>query len=240
MQTYLIAGGNEKDRLKETEKLTGKKIPSLTGNPDFILLQAEEGGSIGVDEARLLQKKLSLKPFQEKQKIALIIEAQDLTTEAQNALLKTLEEPNATSLIILTAPDSFWLLPTIVSRCRVVQLPTKIGIELKENEFQEISETFNLILNSSIGRRLKIIEERGIAKEREIAILWLDKLSFVVREILLNCFGVGNQTLKTAHKVSDLLKILSLIRKYKKFLKANCNVRLTVDNFLLDLPAKSN
>jgi len=106
MQSFLIIGSDEKGRLQEVEKFIGKKLSSLKNNPDFILLEKEEGSSIGIAEVRLLQEKLSLKPFRESKKIALIKEAQDLTTEAQNALLKTLEEPNATTLIILTSPDT--------------------------------------------------------------------------------------------------------------------------------------
>lgn len=248
MQSFLITGSDEKGRLTKVEEIIGKKISSLENNPDFILLQMWES-SIGIAEVRNLQEKLSLKPFQESKKFVLIKEAQNLTLEAQNALLKTLEEPNATSLIILTAPDSDRLLATIVSRCQAVRLAAKSGVEIDEKESQKTLEMFNKLLSSSLGKRFKIIEEEGIAKNRETAILWLDKLTSVVRQLLLCLYQIPDSSIinpspdifniPAYQQASQYLNILQLINKYKKYLDANCNVRLSVDNFLLELPKNS-
>ena len=249
MQSFLIIGSDEKGRLLEVEKFIGKKLSSLENNPDFIMLQMGEGSSIGIAEVRFLQERLSLKPFQEKEKIALIKEAQNLTIEAQNALLKTLEEPNATTLIILTAPGASWLCPTIVSRCEIVRLPAKAGVAVDEKEFQNILETLNELLSSTTAKRLKIIEEKGITKDRETAIRWLDKLSLVVRQLIFSFYQIPDSSitnpsvdifnLPACRQASQYLNVLQLINKYKKYLDANCNVRLSVDNFLLELPKNS-
>jgi len=263
MQSFLITGSDEKGRLLEVEKFIGKKLSSLENNPDFIMLQMGEGSSVGIAEVRLLQERLSLKPFQEKEKIALIKEAQNLTIEAQNALLKTLEEPNATTLIILTAPDASWLCPTIVSRCEIVRLPAKAGVAIDEKEFQNILETLNKLLSSTAAKRFKIIEEKGIIKDRETAILWLDKLTSVVRQLILSFYQIPDSSITNpsvdifnlparhslrhqalaggpaCRQASQYLNVLQLINKYKKYLDANCNVRLSVDNFLLELPKNS-
>lgn len=235
MQSFLITGSDEKGRLKKAEQTVGKKLSEFENNPDLILLEAGEN-SIGIEEVRNLQEKLSLKPFAEKEKIAVIKEAQNLTTEAQNALLKTLEEPNKTTKIYLTAPDSYWLLPTIVSRCENIRLPSKSQVELNEKEFQEMLEIVNKILNSSVGRRFKIVEEEGIAKDRASASKFLNKLTFVARQLILSNYKVVTLT-NPALSPDPLLylNILRLINKYQRFLDANCNVKLTVENFLTEI-----
>lgn len=249
MQSFLFIGSDEKGRLLEVEKFIGKKLSLLKNNPDFIILDKGEGASIGIAEVRSLQESLSLKPFQEAKKTALIKEAQDLTTEAQNALLKTLEEPNATTLIILTAPDTFWLYPTIVSRCQIMRLPPKSGANIEEKEFQKISEILEKFLPATTAKRFKLVEEEGIAKDRESAAKWLDKLSLATRQIILNSYGVPNFSDSTQkpeipkilsqQPVGHYLGILQAVNKYKRYLESNCNVKLTMEIFSAKLPTTS-
>lgn len=224
MQSFLITGSDEKERIEKFEKIVGEKLLSLKKSPDFFILQAVEN-SIGIAEVRTLQKKLSLKPYREKNKIVLFYEAQNMTVEAQNSLLKTLEEPDASTLIYLTAPDGFWLLPTITSRCQIICLPNKEGIKIEQKEEQEITKLFRILLKSTTGRRLKIIEEEGIAKDKTTAVNFLDKLLFIVRKQLLKDYETTS------------FNVLSLIIKYKKYLEANCNVKLTLEIFLIELPS---
>lgn len=233
MQTFLITGSDEKGRVEKFENLINKKISSLANNPDFLFLQTGES-SIGIDEIRNLQNGLSRKPFQEKMITVLIKEAQNLTTEAQNCLLKTLEEPNPASQIFLTAPDTSWLLPTIVSRCQIIHLPLKSQIQIDEKESQKIGELLNSLLNSSPAKRFKIAEEEGIAKDRQSAILWLDKLTFVIRKQLLDLHQPATKDQSPPNiLISQYLTLLRSINHFKSYLSANCNVRLTIENFLL-------
>jgi len=77
-------------------------------------------GSIVIDQVRELEKYVYYKPYEAKKKLFIICDAQNLTEESSNALLKTLEEPTKDSIIILIANDSAALLPTISSRCQKV------------------------------------------------------------------------------------------------------------------------
>lgn len=94
--------------------------------PDHLHLIAEKN-SLGVDEVRhanqFLQKTAHLGKF----KTVLIEHAQTMTHAAANALLKTLEEPSDNSVIILLTNDIEMLLPTIVSRCRVLNIRPSVG-----------------------------------------------------------------------------------------------------------------
>ena len=75
-----------------------------------------------IDTIRSVTQDAGLKPFEARRKILVIPDAQNLTTQAGNALLKTLEEPPAHVVLLLTAADTRLLLPTIVSRCQVLAL----------------------------------------------------------------------------------------------------------------------
>lgn len=98
---------------------------TLSGNqPDIIHVVHEKPGSISVEEIRSqLNNDIQVKPYSSPRKIYIIDDADKLTVQAQNALLKTIEEPPAYAVIILLTCNSGGLLPTILSRC--VQLNIK-------------------------------------------------------------------------------------------------------------------
>ena len=98
-----------------------KKVQSRN-HPDIIVVQHEKPDSIGVDDIRKgIVEDIYIKPFESRYKIYIIPEAQNMTVQAQNALLKTLEEPPQYAVIILLAESTDGLLPTIVSRCTVIR-----------------------------------------------------------------------------------------------------------------------
>lgn len=89
-------------------------------HPDFFTIAPQEGKRwIRIDAIRELQAELSLKPFESDRRVVVIDGAENMNEAAQNAFLKTLEEPPPGTLIILVAPGVNNLLPTIVSRCRI-------------------------------------------------------------------------------------------------------------------------
>lgn len=98
---------------------------TLSGNqPDIIHVTHEKPGSISVEEIRSqLNNDIQVKPYSSPRKVYIIDDADKLTVQAQNALLKTIEEPPAYAVIILLTCNSDALLPTILSRC--VQLNIK-------------------------------------------------------------------------------------------------------------------
>lgn len=92
---------------------------SESGNqPDIIWVTHEKPGSIGVDDVRdQLVGDIMIKPYSSKYKIYIVDEAEKLTVQAQNALLKTIEEPPTYGIIIFLTTNVEMFLPTIVSRC---------------------------------------------------------------------------------------------------------------------------
>ena len=125
----LVSGGSHQQRLD---------LARIKSGPDWLVIDPEKpaspsGRSIGISAVRSLEKFLQRKPYQAPVKTAVIIRAEKLTLPAQQALLKTLEEPPAHSQILLLCPSEEQLLPTIVSRCLVKRLaetglaPGRIG-----------------------------------------------------------------------------------------------------------------
>lgn len=92
-------------------------------HPDFFWVQPEsEAGRLKVEQVRELQHHLALTPNMASHRVAVLDRFDQATPSAANALLKTLEEPPEFVILILLAPDTDSLLPTIVSRCQVIPL----------------------------------------------------------------------------------------------------------------------
>jgi DNA polymerase-3 subunit delta' len=105
--------------------------------PDLTIVQAETiGGDLKVDAVRELQHSLSLTPYEADRRIAVMLRFQEANENAQNALLKTLEEAPGRSILLLTADTPENLLPTIVSRCELLRL-RPLAVEELANQLTE-------------------------------------------------------------------------------------------------------
>ena len=99
-------------------------VQAQSGNhPDIIHLMHEKPNSISVDDVRTqIVNDVLIKPYSGKYKIYIVPDAEKMTAAAQNALLKTIEEPPAYAVILLLANNASALLPTILSRCVMLSL----------------------------------------------------------------------------------------------------------------------
>lgn len=120
--------------------------------PDHLNLIAQKN-SIGVDDVRLANNFLQKTAYLGQFKTTLIESAETMTQAAMNALLKTLEEPSDKSVIILLTNDSESLLPTIISRCRVLNIRPAVGealiLQLKEQNIKNEKTTVQVFSLSS-------------------------------------------------------------------------------------------
>lgn len=91
-----------------------------TNHPDLLYIKA--GEKLGIAEARKIKMHFSLKPYSAKGRVVVLEDAPSLTIEAQNALLKTLEELPQEAMLILGASSDANFLPTILSRCQIIHL----------------------------------------------------------------------------------------------------------------------
>jgi DNA polymerase-3 subunit delta' len=90
-------------------------------HPDVRVID-EPGSSIRIDQIRELQSEIVLSPFEGRQSVYALCNFQKATPEAANCLLKTLEEPPPSVVLVLTAIQAEMLLPTVISRCQVLHL----------------------------------------------------------------------------------------------------------------------
>lgn len=179
-------------------------------DPDIISL-VPDGQKLGINQIRDFLSQIRIKPINRSEKIGIILEAEKLTPEAQNALLKTLEEPPSHCVILLSVPNKKDLLPTIISRCLILDLgnPT---LEMEEGTLVKITTL-------SVGEKFALAQK--ISATRAQALEWLDQLLIDLHSRLLSGEKVGENQFKKA--------ILA-----KKIIQANGNIRLTLENLFLD------
>ena len=102
-------------------------------HPDIIYVSHEKPNNISVDDIRTqLNNDIVIKPYSSKYKIYIVDEAEKMNQQAQNALLKTIEEPPAYAVILLLANNASALLPTILSRCVMLSLKPVADDKVKQ------------------------------------------------------------------------------------------------------------
>jgi len=129
----------------------------LSGNhPDILYSQQDSNtGALKVDEVRSLASKLALKPYEAHYRVAILRDFDRAQPLAQDALLKTLEEPAAHSVLILLAEDIGRILPTITSRSQVITLRPVAArtIALSLRDEHDLDEAQSVLLAQLSGGR---------------------------------------------------------------------------------------
>ena len=106
-------------------------VQAASGNhPDIITVTHEKPNSIGVDEIRRMRADIQIKPYANPYKVYIIPDAEKMTVQAQNALLKTLEEPPEYAVLLLIANGTENFLPTILSRCVLLRMRAVPEVEI--------------------------------------------------------------------------------------------------------------
>ncbi len=209
-------------------------------HPDIISVLHEKPNSISVDEIRSqLVNDIQIKPYESRRKIYIIPEAEKMTASAQNALLKTLEEPPGYAVIILCTNNLSALLPTIISRCAVFRLyPLDNKVikgylmgKLQMDEYQ--AEIYAALARGNIGRAKSLIGNEDFIKAKDEAVRLARNAQNIsmgrVSEII-NLFS-EDKTL-----VFSFLDVLSLIFRDALMLKAGpCADRVAFKEELYNL-----
>ena len=150
-----------------------KKIEAAQ-HPDIHLIDDSEG-EIKIDFIRTLQKEISLRPYEARKKVFLIDNAHRLNQEASNALLKILEEPPKSSLIILTSDKPRLLFKTILSRCKPIKFTALPRHELEEvlaNDYalgRSAAHFLSYFCEGRLGMALRL-KETDFIKEKNAVI----------------------------------------------------------------------
>jgi DNA polymerase-3 subunit delta' len=141
-------------------------------HPDVRVIEASNG-TIKIDQIRAMQREVALSPHESRWRVYVIRQMERATTEAANCLLKTLEEPPDQVILMLTASDMDQLLPTIISRCQVLNLrPPAMTLVQKalEERWGVDPERAKLLARLSGGRlgwAVRASEDKAILQKRK-------------------------------------------------------------------------
>ena len=151
---------------------------AVSGNqPDIIRITHEKANSIGVDEIReQLCNDILIRPYSSPYKIYIVDEAEKLTVQAQNALLKTIEEPPAYGVILLLTSNSDAFLPTILSRCVTLKLkPVKDALirsylmeELRVPDYQ--ADVCVAFARGNVGKATRLAQSEHFGELKDHAL----------------------------------------------------------------------
>lgn len=222
-------------------------------NPDFLCIKPdEEKNIIKVDQIRELQKVIQEKPIISNKKVYMINDAELMNTQAQNCLLKTLEEPPEFATIILIGSNETAFLPTIKSRCTILHFDkiqnNHIKSFLEKNfEIKNIDDDMIDVFQGSIGRAISLKDKLQEYKQLEQLVDRLDKADLI--DILNN----SELLYKSKDEINEILEYINvlllkkakqnylytncinIVENTKKRLKQNANYDMCIDNMLFNM-----
>lgn len=211
MQSVIILGTIDKTKEKTAEIIKQNLISKF----DTEIFSSDK--AIGIADIRNLQKKIFLKPAYSQKKIVILESFNGATADAQNAFLKILEEPPQNTIILILATNLDFILPTVLSRCTLINLFEKKNIsEIEKEKYLTILQ--NLIKNEE--NPLVIAQDYSKTKNEAL-------------EFLENMIIAAHTTLS---ELPNLGKIIKKIQKTHTIIKTtNVNVRFALENLFLNL-----
>ena len=144
-------------------------------HPDVLVVEPGDNGSIKIEQVRDLVDRAAYRPFEGRRRVVIIDDADTLQPAAQNALLKTLEEPPSSSLFFLVTARPDMLLPTVRSRCPVLRFmplgPHDIAAALVARGYRDAeAHAVSAMVDGSLGRAIEasageLVEAREVAQQ---------------------------------------------------------------------------
>lgn len=201
------------------------KTDDLTNHPDYYVYRPE--GKLGlhsIDSMRQMCEKVYLAPFSSGKKVFVIHHAEKMLPTSANSLLKTFEEPSSDTIMILLTSQIGAILPTVLSRCRIIrfhelQLKEIQDYLMKEHDVKgDEAEKIAILSSGSIGKALRILKIE----------------SDHIRNLLLDLFKAGkvkhySDLVNAAKNIADLVEEVKIQEEklINKSLKEGFNQDLT-------------
>lgn len=185
-----------------------------SNHPDIIYITHEKPNTIGVDDIRSqINAGVAIKPYQGPRKIYIVNEGEKMTVQAQNALLKTLEEPPEYVVIFILTTNMNSLLPTILSRCVALNMKPVRDEELKKYLMETMgipdykAEICVAFARGNVGKARLLAKSEEFDKIKEEAITLLKYINEMeINEIVAAIKKINEYKLD----VNDYLDILSI------------------------------
>lgn len=214
-------------------------------NPDFSII-VPDGKSIKIEQIRNLQARIVEKPISSSKKVYIIDDADTMTEESQNCLLKTLEEPPEYAMIILIASNENRMLQTIKSRCVIIRFE-----DLTNEEISQILHTNDQdiirLCEGSVAKADTISEKREMFAQLKIIADYLSKNSLIdvlnnsdllysSKDDIMTLLDFLNIIFfEKAEENIKYSKAISIIEKTKKKILANNNYDMCIDYMLMHI-----
>ena len=223
-------------------------------HPDVLLIEPGDSGNIKIEPIRDAIDRTGFKPFEGKRRVVIVDEADAMMPQAQNALLKTLEEPPPSSIFILVTarPDS--LLPTVRSRCIRLWFAAD-GAAAVDEEARAVAERvlINVMGSDAVGVRLNAAKDlltntgRGGASDREQLSGYLRAMASLLRDAEIVATGadakaIANsdsrpalERLSTAYRGDRGVRAFAAVDQGLVALDRNAGVKVVADWVALQL-----
>lgn len=252
-------------------------------HPDLFPVSIEDGSKqIKIDQIREMVRNLSLSPYETSRRFGLLIDFEQANRHTQNSLLKTLEEPPGSVILILTAVSASALFETVASRCEEIKLnpvPIQTTRQGLKNLHQIPEDQADFLAHISAGKPElaltyhqdpEILERRKTLLDQHYEILKGDSVarfayanqlvkdSVMVQEMLNTWSSIWHdvllqagksdtpirnidrdgeiQTIVNAVDLQNAKSAVNLFRRAHGLLQKNANLKLTVEDLLLQLP----
>ena len=220
-------------------------------NPDFVQIEPD-GNSLKIEQIREMQKKVIECPIVSNKKVYIINDADKMTKEAQNCLLKTLEEPPEFVVIILIGANENDFLSTIKSRCTIIRFneisDNEIKKYLKEKyQINNIDDNMLEAFQGSIGRAEILKDKKDLYNSIYKIIESINRVNLID---ILNEAEIIYKSQEDKFEVLDYINILlfkhskeninyanciEIVEDTKRRLKANGNYNMCIDNMLFKM-----
>ena len=220
-------------------------------HPDFGEIKPD-GNCVKIEQIRELQRKIAEPPIISDKKVYIIDDADTATKEAQNALLKTLEEPPEFANIILIGSNESSFLSTIKSRCMILRFKDISSEQIEaflKKEFQ-LSNVPNAIIkaaNGSIGKGINLKDKQDIyisidniiQKQESLDLIDTLKNAEIIyksQDYKFEILDYINIVLfEKAKENKKYLNCINIVEETKKRLNANSNYNMSIDNMIMTI-----
>lgn len=218
-----------------------KQILKSNNSPDYTFLEPD-GTSLKIDQIRKMQEKISEKPTLSEKKVYIIDNADLMTKEAQNALLKTLEEPPQYIVIILIGRNENLFLTTIKSRCNIINFKPITDEEMKKYlQIDNVSKSVLQLYQGSILKANILKNKNEEYKNIENTVESLQNLDFVD---IIEGLDILYKRKEDVNEILEYINVLfsqkmlqdtrfayciDYVEKTKKRLKMNANYDMSID-----------
>ena len=222
-------------------------------HPDVIVIEPGDNGAIKVDQIRDVIDRCGFRPFEGRRRVVIVDEADTLISGAQNALLKTLEEPPSSSMFILVTARPDMLLPTVQSRCPRLRFQSvarhEIDVDAREIAQEVLGQA---AATDDPGRRIEAAKDllpksSGGRTDREQLASHLRAMATLLRDVELLATRADDSSLANADVRPDLdrltktfggdrgLRAFTAVDRALTALERNASAKIVADWLVLQL-----